>query len=61
MYGAYARRFLKRSYINTKEKMVLCIFSAGVFGNKSKWHKTTVQETRSPHNQKNVRYKIVGK
>lgn len=41
--------------------MVLCIFSAGVFGNKSKWHKTTVQETRSPHNQKNVRYKIVGK
>lgn len=40
---------------------MLYVFCAGVFGNKSKWHKTAVQETRSPHNQKNARYKIIGK
>lgn len=41
--------------------MVLHIFCAGVFENKSKQHNTIVQETRSLHNQKNVSYKIIRK
>lgn len=42
-----------------KEKTVLNIFYAGVFGNKSKWHKNIVQETTSPQSKKSVRYKIL--